>query len=358
LEKKPINWTNTLFLLGTPLVALIATPWYIATRGLSVPETVTFVFLWSAIALSVTAGYHRLFSHRAYQASWPVRLFYLVFGAAAFENSLLAWSADHRIHHSFVDQEKDPYNIKRGFWWAHMGWILFDFNEPNLALVKDLNQDPLVRWQHKYYRWIAFSVGFGIPIAVGLATNSLLGCLVIACVLRIVVTHHVTFFINSLCHMIGFQPYSREHSGRDSTLMAALAFGEGYHNYHHTFPYDYRNGIRFWHFDPAKWAIWFLGQLGLAKNLKTASDVVILKAKAEVQFQRARERSQRTVRELRDVYEAKLHDAYARLQQALEDFKTAHEKKAAHPPVARALNEALREWKRALRQVRGLPIAA
>jgi len=136
-------------------------------------------------------------------------------------------------------------------------------------------------------------VALGIPLGVGLLTGRVVGCLLIGGVLRIVVSHHATFFINSLCHMIGRQPYSREHSARDSPIMAVLAFGEGYHNYHHSFPFDYRNGIRSWHFDPAKWLIWAMARLGLARDLRRASDVAILKAKVRVQYDRAKERVER-----------------------------------------------------------------
>ena len=248
--------------MSTLLVAAIGTPWYLATRGLGWPETLTFAGLWLAVGLSVTGGYHRLFAHKTYRAAWPVRLLYVVFGAAALENSVLNWTADHRVHHSEVDHERDPYNIQKGFWWAHMGWIFFENETPPVTVVRDLLEDPLVRWQARWYAPIGIGVAFGIPLIVGLATGRVLGCLLIGGVLRVVVSHHGTFFINSLCHMIGRQPYSREHSARDSAVMAVLAFGEGYHNYHHSFPFDYRNGIKGWHFDPAKWTIYGLSIVG------------------------------------------------------------------------------------------------
>jgi stearoyl-CoA desaturase (delta-9 desaturase) len=245
-ETKPrLNVFSTIFLLGTLLIALVGTPWYILNHGLGLPETLTFLGIWFAVGLSVTAGYHRLFAHKTYQAAWPVRLFFLVFGAAALENSVLNWAADHRVHHTHVDEERDPYNITKGFWWAHLFWIFFENpTPPSKTIVRDLEADPLVAWQDRWYLPLAIGVAFGIPLAVGLATGNVLGCLLIGGVLRVVVSHHTTFFINSLCHMIGNQPYSKEHSARDSGVMAVLAFGEGYHNYHHSFPFDYRNGIK------------------------------------------------------------------------------------------------------------------
>ncbi len=370
--KRPINWLNMIFLLGTLLIALVGTPWYILQHGLGWPETLTFVGLWLVVGLSVTAGYHRLFSHRTFQAAWPVRLFFLVFGAAALENTVVNWSADHRIHHSHVDDERDPYNITKGFWWAHIGWIFFKAPPIPRSVVRDLLDDPLVRWQDRYYAAIGIGVALGIPLIVGIISGNVLGCLLIGGVLRIVVSHHGTFFINSLCHMIGRQPYSKEHSARDSPIMAVLAFGEGYHNYHHSFPFDYRNGIRSWHFDPAKWMIWGLERVGLATNLRRASDAAILKAKIEVQFEAARQRMENVVDGARARYEARLHEAHARVQEVIQDLLALQRgrQKAVTPeteslPIEtrlgltyRSLEQALQEWKQVLRQAKRLPTAA
>jgi stearoyl-CoA desaturase (delta-9 desaturase) len=372
-SKRPINWLNMVFILGTLLVALVATPWYLIKVGLGWPEATTFVVIWLLVGLSVTAGYHRLFSHKTYQAAWPVRLFLLVFGAGALENSVLNWCADHRIHHAHVDHDRDPYNITKGFWWAHMGWIFFK-NEPiPRSVVRDLEDDPLVRWQAKYYALIGLSVALGIPLVVGLLTGRVLGCLLIGGVLRIVVSHHGTFFINSLCHMVGSRPYSQEHSARDSPIMAVLAFGEGYHNYHHSFPFDYRNGVKVWQFDPAKWMIWTLSRLGLARDLRRAPEAAVLKAKVEVQFNHAKERLQQVVHDFREHHETRLQEAYASLQTALHELislqrrqkpkaVSVEEETLPHETrlglTYRAFEEALQEWKRTLRQTNRLPVAA
>ena len=375
VEKPRLKWVSIIFLLGTLLIAAIGTPWYIATVGLGWPEVVTFLVLWIFTGLSVTAGYHRLFAHKTYQASWPVRLFFLVFGAGALENSILFWAADHRVHHAHVDEERDPYNIKKGFWWAHMGWIFFENEEPPRSVVRDLDEDPLVRWQDRYYALIGLSVAFGIPLVVGLLTGNVLGCLLIGGVLRVVVSHHGTFFINSLCHMVGRRPYSREHSARDSPIMAVLAFGEGYHNYHHSFPFDYRNGVKVWQFDPAKWTIFLLSKVGLAQDLRRAPDAAVLKAKIEVQFEKAKERLEEMVHDLREHYEPRVHETYAALQARLHELLTLQRRQRPkeqepapgeeHLPLEtrvglayNALEAALREWKATLRQMKRLPATA
>jgi stearoyl-CoA desaturase (Delta-9 desaturase) len=373
-KPRRVNVLNTVFLLGTLLVALVGTPWYILKVGLGWPETVTFFVIWLFVGLSITAGYHRLFAHKTYQAAWPVRLFLLVFGAGALENSVLNWAADHRVHHAHVDHDRDPYNITKGFWWAHIGWIFFLPEEPiPKSVVRDLSEDPLVVWQDRYYKFIGIFVALGIPLIVGLLTGRVLGCLLIGGVLRIVVSHHGTFFINSLCHMVGGQPYSREHSARDSAVMAVLAFGEGYHNYHHSFPFDYRNGVKVWQFDPAKWMIWTLSRLGLARDLRRAPEAAVLKAKIEVQFEHAKERLQKAAHDFREHQEARLHEAYASLQSALHELISlerrqkpkmveAGEENLPHETrlglTYRALEEALEEWKRTLRQMKQLPVAS
>ena len=369
-HEQHLNLTNVTFLVSTFLVAVIGTPWYIATRGLGWPEAITCLAIWFAVGMSITAGYHRLFAHKTYQASWPVRLAYLVVGAAAFENSVVSWAADHRIHHTHVDHDRDPYNIQRGFWWAHIGWIFYD-NEPvPQTAVRDLLEDPLVRWQARWFKEIGIAVGFGIPLVVGLLTHRVLGCLLIGGVLRVVLSHHVTFFINSLCHMVGRQPYSREHSARDSPVMAVLAFGEGYHNYHHSFPFDYRNGIRSWHFDPAKWLIFGLSSVGLARELRRAADAAILKAKIEVQFETAKEKIAKADSGTHHSYEERLHEGYAKLQAAIHDLLTVQRKQVRKATAAssadedlpetrlgmihHALEQAMREWRQLLRQMKRL----
>jgi stearoyl-CoA desaturase (delta-9 desaturase) len=372
VEKPRLKWVSIIFLLGTLLIAAIGTPWYVAKVGLGWPEVVTFFVLWVFTGLSVTAGYHRLFAHKTYQAAWPVRLFFLVFGAGALENSILFWAADHRVHHAHVDEERDPYNIKKGFWWAHMGWIFFENEEPPRSVVRDLEEDPLVRWQDRYYALIGLSVAFGIPLIVGLLTGRVLGCLLIGGVLRVVVSHHGTFFINSLCHMVGRRPYSREHSARDSPIMAVLAFGEGYHNYHHSFPFDYRNGVKVWQFDPAKWTIFLLSKLGLARDLRRAPEAAVLKAKIEVQFEKAKERLEEMVHDLREHYEPRVHETYAALQARLHELLTLQRRQQKPRPAPgeehlpletrlglayNALEHALQEWKSTLRQMKRLQAA-
>ena len=270
-----------------------------------------------------------------------------------------------------MDEERDPYNIRRASGGPTSLWIFFNNGPTPRSVVRDLEQDPLVRWQDRWYKTIGLGMAFGVPLLVGVLTGRVLGCLLIGGVLRIVVSHHGTFFINSLCHMVGRQPYSRQHSARDSAVMAVLAFGEGYHNYHHSFPFDYRNGIKGWHFDPAKWLISVLSWIGLTRNLRRAPEAAVLKAKIEIQFEAAKERMQKVVAHSRESYEERLHQAYDRLETAIHDLLALQRRRPAkvdpeheHLPLEtrigltyHALEQALREWKQTLRQMNRLPVA-
>ena len=290
-----INWTTSSFLIGTLALTLTAVPVYLWHFGLDWFQVALFFLMFLGCGFSISLGYHRLFSHIAFQAAWPVRLFTLIFGAAAFENSVLMWASEHRRHHKHVDHDDDPYSISKGFFFAHIGWLIFKLNptEP-FDNVADLQRDRLVVWQDRYVQWIAVGMSFVLPPLLGFLWNGwsgALGAFLLAGITRIVALQHCTFFINSACHVFGRQPYSGKCSARDSFIMALVTFGEGYHNYHHEFQHDYRNGVKPWNFDPTKWIIWGFSKFGFTRNLRRVPQEKILLAqkqrKAELDFESA-----------------------------------------------------------------------
>lgn len=272
VKVKKIDWVNTLFLLSTPFLALTLTLYSWLYDLITWPQLLIFFFMYIATGLSITAGYHRLLSHRSYKTNSLVRLFFLCFGAAAFENSALKWCNDHRLHHAHEDGPLDPYNIKKGFFYAHMGWILWQ--EPQLDgpnLCKDLERDPLIMWQKRYCLPLAVLFGLLLPALLGhFFGGSWVAGLALGGFLRLVVVHHATFSINSLCHLYGKASYDQKLSAKDNRWLAFLTYGEGHHNFHHCFPSDYRNGVRWFDYDPTKWLIKGLSYLGLTWQLKTA----------------------------------------------------------------------------------------
>lgn len=287
-----VNWSGALFLLLTPPAALILSIYHLRTEGFVWQIWVLFAVFYTLTQSSITGGYHRLFSHRTYEARPWLKLFYAFFGAAAFQNSILIWSRDHRVHHRFVDTELDPYSINKGFWFAHIGWMLTSHAVPVKMepYGRDLERDPIVMFQHKYYIIIATLAGFGLPTLLGYFMGSALGGLAIAGFLRIVIAHHMTFFINSWCHFFGGQTYTDKNTARDSTFMAVATFGEGYHNFHHIFESDYRNGVSWYHWDPTKWMIQLFRLLGLAHSLKRAPQSEITRLQLEMEEKELKDR--------------------------------------------------------------------
>ncbi|MFY9178831.1 MAG: fatty acid desaturase, partial [Venatoribacter sp.] len=264
-------------------------------------------------------GYHRMWSHNTYKAHWSLRLFFALFGAMALQNTILDWCSGHRTHHRHVDDvEKDPYSAKKGLWFSHMGWMLrnYESGKVNFDNVKNIQTDPIVMWQYKHYLPIAMGMNFGIPIALGIIFNDFWGMILLAGFVRIVVAHHFTFFINSIVHKWGSQPYTDENTARDNGFFAILTHGEGYHNFHHIFQNDYRNGVRWYQYDPTKWFIALMSYVGLAKDLKRVSGFKIMRARVQMQFKRAQEKLQKE--SLQEKWSGHIEAEYEQFKQMVE----------------------------------------
>lgn len=275
--KGRILWFNVLFVVVFPVVAIAAAAWYQINYGITWREIVASVICWWLTGIGICAGYHRLFSHKGYKARPVVRLVLSWLGAAASQNSAIAWCSDHRYHHLHTDTHSDPYNAQRGFWYSHIGWILFEGSHGTAYdNVPDLKRDPILAFQHKHWFAIAWGVNLLMLTACSLVLGNWLGIFIIAGPFRVVVVQHFTFLVNSIAHMWGSQPYSQATSARDNWALSFLTMGEGYHNYHHSFEWDYRNGPRWYNVDPNKWLIWTLSKLGLTSGLRrTPMDVVL-----------------------------------------------------------------------------------
>jgi len=318
-ERRDILWMNAIFLFTTPLLAAVGMTLYISEFGVHWAEPTAFLLLWYLTGMGVTAGYHRMFSHRSWWAPRPVRAVLLVLGAATWQNSVLAWCSKHRAHHHHTDTEDDPHSIEEGFWWAHMLWIVVeDDEEEDFENIPDLADDDLCRWQHRNYFAISSLFNLAVPLALGVATGRVVGMLLWAGLLRVVVLHHLTFFINSLAHMWGHQPWNDEGSSRDNPVLAYLTLGEGYHNFHHEFPGDYRNGIHWYQFDPTKWSIWTLGKLGLAEDLRRSAMAHRLRRR----WNRLRERYESRIVEWSDGFRERIDAAEARLEESLDELRS------------------------------------
>jgi stearoyl-CoA desaturase (Delta-9 desaturase) len=326
-EHAPINWLTTILFTALPLAAVTVVPWYGFAHGYSASAwVIAFVLLWAS-GLAITVGYHRLWSHRAYSAHWSVRVLLMLFGAQALQNSILVWASQHRTHHRFVDDwDKDPYSARRGFWFSHMGWILRNYPSGvnDFTNARDLERDPVVMFQHRFYLPLTLAMNIGLPLLAGWIVGDAWGVFLLAGVLRLVLNLHFTWFINSLAHMWGSQPYTDENTARDNAALAFLTYGEGYHNFHHIFQNDYRNGVKWWHFDPTKWVIAGLSYVGLASNLKRVPDLWIQRAQVAMQFKRMEQtleaRRNRTGDEATDRLRARVAEEYAAFRRSLEEW--------------------------------------
>ncbi|KAB8256624.1 hypothetical protein BDV32DRAFT_128798 [Aspergillus pseudonomiae] len=264
---KHINWLNCFFILFIPFLGCVGAYW---TPLQLYTGIFTVVYYFNA-ALGITAGYHRFWAHRCYKATLPLRIYLAAAGAGAGQGSIRWWSRGHRSHHRYTDTEKDPYSAQKGFWYSHIGWMVLKQNPKRIGRtdVTDLDADAVVVWQHTNYIKSALFMCLVFPTLVcGLGWGDWLGGFVYGGILRVFFIQQATFCVNSLAHWIGEQPFDDRNSPRDHVITAFVTLGEGYHNFHHEFPSDYRNAIEWWQYDPTKWSIWVWKQLGLAYDLK------------------------------------------------------------------------------------------
>lgn len=354
-EKAPWNWAVTITLGLTFLVAVTIVPWYGFSTGFSGWAWLFFGIFLVLNGVGIGSGYHRLWSHQAYKAHPLLKVFLAVIGGMSMQNSILVWCARHRIHHRDVDDnESDPYSIGRGFWFAHIGWMLKDYESGriDLSVVPDLERDPVVAWQHKYYWSLVWVTNLGLPLLAGWLAGDLMGVFLLAGIARLVVNHHVTFFVNSLAHIWGKQPYTDENSARDNWVVALLTYGEGYHNYHHQFQNDYRNGIRWWQFDINKWFISTCALLGLASDRKRAPRFKVLRAKLNMEFKRAQQHLENShqARPWKEI----LEQEYAEFLETVKKWQTLQVQKVqqGRQALAAGLNTRFRELEFSLKMQR------
>jgi stearoyl-CoA desaturase (delta-9 desaturase) len=231
--------------------------------------------------LGITIGFHRLFTHRAFETGRITQSVLAILGSMAVEGPLLDWVATHRSHHQHSDQAEDPHsphscgagflNMTRGLWRAHMGWILVPKSRDVSRYVADFRSNRLLRTISALFPlWVVLSLTIPAALA-GLVTMSWTGALlglIWGGLVRIFFVHHVTWSINSVCHIWGTRPFRSHDESRNNPIFGILAFGEGWHNNHHAFPSSARHGLRWWQIDMSFLAIWLMSRLGLAWNVK------------------------------------------------------------------------------------------
>ncbi|XP_034484964.1 stearoyl-CoA desaturase 5 [Drosophila innubila] len=248
-------------------------------------ELITAYFFSVLGGLGITAGVHRLWSHKAYKAKLPLRIFLMLCQSLAFQNSIWEWTRDHRVHHKFTDTHADPHNSRRGFFFAHMGWLMCK-KHPDVGIkgkqidMTDIEQDPVVMFQKKYYFVVMPICCFVVPMMIPyyFMGTSLKVCFFTCSMLRYALSLHGTWLVNSAAHFYGMKPYDTSISSVNSKVVASITFGEGWHNYHHVFPWDYKAAeLGTYSHNWTTGFIDMMAKIGQAYDLKSVSQEMVYK---------------------------------------------------------------------------------
>lgn len=249
-------------------------------------QTIIFAFsLYVASGLGITAGAHRLWAHRSYKAKWPLRVILIIFNTIAFQDAAYHWARDHRVHHKYSETDADPHNATRGFFFSHIGWLLCKKHPEVKAKGKgmdlsDLRTDAILMFQKKYYMLLMPIACFIVPTAIPMYfwNESFLNSWFVATMFRWCFILNVTWLVNSAAHKFGGKPYDKFISPSQNMSVALFAFGEGWHNYHHVFPWDYKTAeLGDYSLNLTTAFIDFFAKIGWAYDLKTVSPAIIEK---------------------------------------------------------------------------------
>jgi stearoyl-CoA desaturase (Delta-9 desaturase) len=277
------NETLDRFLTGTvtvvPFLALVFVGWQVWADLLFWSDLIVFGIMYVATGLGITVGFHRLFTHRAFKARRGVRTTLAILGSMAIEGPVISWVADHRKHHAFSDRPGDPHSphvdhggglkgALRGLLHAHVGWLFIHTQRGrHERYAPDLLADPTIRWVSRwFFAWAAAGLvaAFALGWLIGGSLHTALTGLLWGGAVRILVLHHATYSINSLCHFFGRRDFDTPDESRNLLWLSLLTFGESWHNNHHAFPTSAAHGLRRWQIDVSAGAIWLLEKAGLA----------------------------------------------------------------------------------------------
>jgi stearoyl-CoA desaturase (delta-9 desaturase) len=261
--KRQINWVNTLFFIGLHIGALLALlPSNFSWQAVGV----AFFLYWVTGGLGITLGFHRLVTHRSFQAPKWLEYFLVFCGTLACQGGVIEWVGTHRIHHLHSDQNYDPHDSNKGFWWSHMGWLIFH-REDELEIprfTKDIADDPVYQFFQKNFIFIQLALGVVLLLLGGWSF------VIWGIFARIVFVWHCTWLVNSATHKFGYRSHESGDKSTNCWWVALLVFGEGWHNNHHAYQYSARHGLEWWEIDVTWMTIQLLQALGLATNVKLA----------------------------------------------------------------------------------------
>jgi stearoyl-CoA desaturase (Delta-9 desaturase) len=244
-----------------PLVATVYAITLLWNRLVSWQDLALLAGMYVATGLGITVGYHRMLTHRGFDAPEPVRFIFLALGSASLQGPCVEWAATHVKHHAKADQEGDPHSPLHGFWHAHFGWLIRDPLIKDGVWAKPFEKDRTAHFvNNTWFVWAG--LGLLIPFAIGGWTGLLWGGLV-----RIFLLHHVTWSVNSVCHTFGWRDYETKDASRNEPIVGLLALGEGWHNNHHASPRTAIHGFKWWQIDGSGYLIRAMARLGIARNV-------------------------------------------------------------------------------------------
>ena len=280
--RRQLVWRNIILFGYMHALALYGV--YLMFTSARIYTSIMAILLYQLGGLGITAGAHRLWAHRSYKATWQLRLFLTFCNTLAFQDAVVDWARDHRVHHKYSETDADPHNAKRGFFFSHIGWLLCRKHPEVKAKGKgvdlsNLYADPILAYQKKYYLILMPLICFILPTVapMWLWGETFYNAFAIN-MFRYVFTLNMTWLVNSAAHMFGSRPYDKFINPSENLSVAIFALGEGWHNYHHVFPWDYKTselGKYSTNFTAA--FIDFMAKIGWAYDLKTVSDDIIKK---------------------------------------------------------------------------------
>ncbi|XP_026732543.1 acyl-CoA Delta(11) desaturase-like isoform X1 [Trichoplusia ni] len=277
-----IVWRNVI-LMGMLHIGGVYGAYLFLTKAMWLTDLFAF-FLYLCSGLGITAGAHRLWAHKSYKARLPLRLLLTLFNTLAFQDAVIDWARDHRMHHKYSETDADPHNATRGFFFSHVGWLLVR-KHPQIKAkghtidLSDLKSDPILRFQKKYYLTLMPLICFILPSYIPtLWGESAFNAFFVCSIFRYVYVLNVTWLVNSAAHLWGSKPYDKNINPVETRPVSLVVLGEGFHNYHHTFPWDYKTAeLGDYSLNFTKMFIDFMASIGWAYDLKTVSTDVIQK---------------------------------------------------------------------------------
>nr|ABX71628.1 acyl-CoA-delta9-desaturase [Lampronia capitella] len=283
-EKRPLKivWRNTILFVFLHLAGLYGGYLFLTT---AMWRTCLFAFvLYLCSGLGITAGAHRLWAHKSYKAKLPLRILLTIFNTIAFQDSVIDWARDHRMHHKYSETDADPHNATRGFFFSHMGWLMVK-KHPEIKAKghtidhSDLWADPVLRFQKKHYLKLMPLACFILPTYIPTLWGETMWTAFFVCaIFRYTYVLNVTWLVNSAAHKWGDKPYDKNISPVETKPVSLVVLGEGFHNYHHTFPWDYKTAeLGHYMFNFSKMFIDFNAMIGWAHDLKTVSRDIVEK---------------------------------------------------------------------------------